>query len=199
VKDLDVPFFWEIRYSSLRPQGIKTYSLLTQAETMTAINTTGSSLKADTKAAAFLEACILLDVAEKTRNSANPGIAAKNNVSINFSSEDGVAAITVQLPSAPTSTASGLVYTPTDYLGGAYGAFTAGGDVTATTAMAAVSQVASILSAAEKAVQPVEDQPNNIQIESSSETGFIVVTATVPVTQSIDADGNIKFVALDYV
>jgi hypothetical protein len=166
---------------------------------MSAINTTGSSLKADTKASAFLEACLLLDNAEKARNSANPGIAPKNNVSVTFSSEEGLAQITIQLPAAPTSTGAGLVYSPTDYLGGVYGAFTSGGDVTAVTIMSAVSQVAHILSAAEKAVQPVEDQPNNVQIESSSENGFITITATVPVTQSIDADGNIKFVALDYV
>jgi hypothetical protein len=141
----------------------------------------------------------LLDVAEKTRNAANPGIAPKNNVSVTFATEEGVAQVTIQLPASPTATGAGLVYAPTDYLGGAYGAFTAGGDVTATTIMAAVSQVAHILSAAEKTVQPVEDQPNNVQIESSSENGFITITATVPVTQSIDADGNIKFVALDYV
>lgn len=166
---------------------------------MSAINTVGSSLKADYKAAAFLESCLLLDTAEKARNSANPGIAPKNNVSVTFSSEEGVAQIAIQLPAAPAATGAGLVYAPTDYLGGAYAAFTAGGEVTATTAMAAVSQVAHILSAAEKAVQPVEDQPNNVQIESSSETGFINITATVPYTQSIDADGNIKIVALDYV
>jgi hypothetical protein len=48
-------------------------------------------------------------------------------------------------------------------------------------------------------VQPIEDQPNNVQIESSSENGFITITGTVPFTQTIDVDGNIKIVALDYV
>jgi hypothetical protein len=166
---------------------------------MSAINSTGSSLKADFKAPAFLEACLLLDNAEKARNAANPGIAPKNNVSVTFASEEGIATVTVELPASPTATAAGLMYAPTDYLGGTYSAFTAGGDVTATTIQGAVAQVANILSAAEKAVQPVEDQPNNVQIESSSETGVITITATIPVTQSIDTDGNIKFVALDYV
>jgi hypothetical protein len=166
---------------------------------MSAINTTGSSLKADTKAAAFLEACLLLDGAEKARNAANPGIAPKNNVSVTFSNEEGVAQVSIQLPAAPTATGAGLIYAPTDYLGGAFGVFTPGGDVTATTVMSAVSQVAHILSATEKTVQPIEDQPNNVQIESSSENGFITITATIPFTQTIDVDGNIKIVALDYV
>jgi hypothetical protein len=167
---------------------------------MSTIITTGSSLKADTKPAAVLEAALLLDAAEKSRNGANPGITPKNNVSITFSSDDGTAVLTATLPVDVTIGSDGSVsYAPKDYLGGSYAAFTAGGDVTATNRMAALVQVAQILSASEKAVQPAEDQPNFIQIESSSEAGTITIAAAMPITQTIDTAGNVVTEALDYL
>jgi hypothetical protein len=167
---------------------------------MSAIVTTGSSLKSSTQPAALLEACLYLDGAEKARNGANPGIAPKNNMSITISSDDGVAQITATLPVDVTVLADGGVkYGAKDYLGGAYAAFTAGGAVTSDTRMEAVVQVASILSATEKLVQPVEDQPNNVQVESSSENGTITITATLPITTSISATGEVQIVAIDYL
>jgi hypothetical protein len=65
--------------------------------------------------------------------------------------------------------------------------------------MEAVVQVAAILSASEKAVQPAEDQPNNVQVESSSENGTITITATLPITTSIATTGEIGIVAIDYL
>jgi hypothetical protein len=167
---------------------------------MSSIVTTGSSLKSSTQPAALLEACLFLDGAEKLRNGANPGIAPKNNMSITISSDDGVAQITATLPVDVTVLADGGVkYGAKDYLGGTYAAFTAGGAVTSDTRMEAVVQIASILSASEKAVQPVEDQPNNVQVESSSENGTITITATLPISTSIDATGAIEIVAIDYL
>jgi hypothetical protein len=164
------------------------------------ILTTGSSLKADTKPAAVLEAALLLDAAEKARNGQNPGITPKNNVSITLSSDDGTAVLTATLPVDVTIGSDGSVsYAPKDYLGGSYAAFTPGGDVTATNRMAALVQVAQILSASEKAVQPTEDQPNFIQIESSSEAGTITIAAAMPITQTIDTAGNVVTEALDYL
>lgn len=167
---------------------------------MSVINTTGSSLKSTNQPAAFLEACLFLDAAEKARNGANPGIAPKNNMSITISSDDGVAQITATLPVDVTVLADGGVkYGAKDYLGGTYGAFVSGGDVTSDTRMEAIVQIASILSASEKLVQPLEDQPNNVQVESSSEAGTITVTAALPITTSISATGEVQIVAIDYL
>jgi hypothetical protein len=167
---------------------------------MSSILLTGSSLKSSTIPAAFLEACLFLDNAEKTRNGANPGVTPKNNLSVTFSSDEGTATVAATLPVTVTVTATGGIdYEAKDYLGGTYAAFTAGGAVTAISRMAAVVQLAQLLSAAEKAVQPVEDQPNYIQVDSSSESGTITVTATLPVTQAIDATGGISIAAIDYL
>lgn len=167
---------------------------------MSAIVTTGSSLKADTIPGALVEAALLVDAAEKARNGANPGITPKNNVSLTFSSDDGTANIAATIPADITVGSDGSVkYLAKDYLGGTYAAFTAGGAVTATSVMAAFVQVAQILSAAEKAIQPAEDQPNFIQVDSSSEAGTITVTAALPFTSTIDASGNLTIIALDYL
>lgn len=166
---------------------------------MSIINVTGSSLKSTTIPAAFLEACLLLDAAEKSRNGANPGIAPKNNVSIAISTDEGIATITAALPADVTVSATGVLYNAKDYLGGAYAAFTAGGDVTSTSAMDAVVQVGSLLAAAEKNIQPVEDQPNNVQVESSSEAGTITVSATLPISTTINVDGTVQVSAIDYL
>ncbi len=167
---------------------------------MSTITTTGSSLKSDTLPAALLEAALLLDSAEKTRNGANPGIAAKNNISINFGSDEGTCSIAATIPVDVTlSTAGAIQYAAKDYLGSTYTTFTAGGDVTASNRVAAFVQVAQILSAAEKAVTPVEDQPNNITVESSSETGSITIAANLPVTATINTAGAVEFVAVDYL
>jgi hypothetical protein len=167
---------------------------------MSVILTTGSSIKSTNQPAALLEACLFLDGAEKARNGANPGIAPKNNISITISSDDGVAQVTATLPVEVTVLADGGVkYAAKNYLGGVYALFTPGGDVTADTRMEAVVQIASILSASEKLVQPLEDQPNNVQVESSSEAGTITVTATLPISTSIGTTGEVEIIAIDYL
>lgn len=167
---------------------------------MSLILTTGSGLKADTIPAALVEAALLIDAAEKARNGANPGITPKNNITLVFSSDDGTAQIAATLPvDVSVGTDGSVRYLPKDYLGGTYAAFTPGGAVTANTVMSAFVQVSQILSAAEKAIQPAEDQPNFIQIESSSENGTITITAAVPFTSVIDAAGSLTITALDYL
>jgi hypothetical protein len=167
---------------------------------MSSIVTTGSSLKSSTIPAALLEAALFLDAGEKARNGANPGLAPKNSISITISSDDGTVNISASLPCDVTVGAGGtLVYNAKDYLGGTFAAFTAGGDVTATSRMDAVVQIAQLLSNAEKAVTPVEDQPNFVQVESSSETGTITVTATLPFNAIILPAGTLEVVTLDYL
>jgi hypothetical protein len=167
---------------------------------MSSILTTGSSIKSTTIPAALFEAALLLDNAEKTRNGANPGLAAKSNIAVTISSDEGLATITAALPAEVSLDSLGsLSYNAKDYLGGTYAAFTAGGDITVTTAMDAFVVIAQKLSIAEKEVQPAEDQPNFVQVESSSETGTITVTATLPYTSSILASGHLEVTIIDYL
>lgn len=167
---------------------------------MSAILTTASSLKSDTIPAALLEAALLVDAAEKARNGANSGIAAKNNVSVVFNSDEGICSIAATIPVDVTvGTGGAIQYAPKDYLGASYTTFTAGGDVTATNRIGAFVQIAQILSAAEKAISPVEDQPNYVTVDSSSETGTITIAANLPVFSSIDATGSVLFTATDYL
>lgn len=167
---------------------------------MSSIITGGSSLKSTNLPAALFEAALFLDAGEKARNGANPGLAPRNSISITISSDDGTVNISASLPSDVTVGAGGsLVYNAKDYLGGSFAAFTAGGDVTATTRMDAFVQIAQMLSGAEKAVTPVEDQPNFVQVESSSEAGTITVTATLPFNANILASGTVEIATLDYL
>jgi hypothetical protein len=149
---------------------------------------------------AFLEAAIALNKAEIVRNAANPSVTAKNNASIVFNLESGTADISITLPVVSSVTGAGTVqYAPSDYLGIAYSSFTPGGDVTAVTCQTAVAEIGQILSSLEKAVLPLEDQPNNIQIDASSETGNMTITAKLPVTFSIATTGAISFLSTDYL
>ncbi|MBW4471018.1 MAG: hypothetical protein KME45_11535 [Stenomitos rutilans HA7619-LM2] len=167
---------------------------------MSSITTTGSSLKSTHLPSALLETALLLDAAEKGRNGANPGIAPKNNITITFNADDGTCAIAAAIPVDVTVGSGGaLTYAAKDYLGSSYTTFTAGGDVTASNVIAAFVQVAQILSAAEKAISPIEDQPNNITVDSSSETQTITIAANLPVVSSINSSGNVLFSATDYL
>lgn len=167
---------------------------------MSSIVLTGSSLKSTNIPAAVFESALFLDNAEKSRNGANPGLAPKNNISINISSDEGVVTIAATLPAEiSVDAAASISYNAKDYLGGTYAAFVPGGDILATSAMDAFVALAQRLSSSEKLVQPVEDQPNFIQVDSSSEAGTITVTATLPYTATILATGQLQVTMLDYL
>ena len=167
---------------------------------MSTIATTGSSLKSTTLPAALFESALFLDAAEKSRNGANPGLAPKNALSLTISSDEGLINISAVLPAEVTiGTGGNLVYNAKDYLGGTYSAFTAGGDISAASRQDAIVQIAQMLSNAEKLIQPVEDQPNFVQLESSSEAGTITVTATLPYSTAILAAGSVEITAIDYL
>lgn len=167
---------------------------------MSTIVTTGSSLKSTNLPAALFEAALFLDAAEKSRNGANPGLAPKNALSLTISSDEGLINISAVLPAEVTvGTGGTLIYNAKDYLGGTYSAFTAGGDLSATSRQDAVVQIAQMLSNAEKLIQPVEDQPNFVQLDSSSESGTITVTATLPYTTAILSAGSVEITSIDYL
>jgi hypothetical protein len=168
---------------------------------MSAYTPTDSDLDSTTKAAAFVEAVRKLNDAEALRNAANPGVAPKNNISMTADFDTRVINITVTLPFTRTFNTTGApVLTYNDYLGGSYSNFTVGtGDAKADKLQGVVGQVAQFLSAAELAVTPDTDRPNNIQITDDYELGQTSITATIPFTPSFGTAGEITITALDYV
>lgn len=169
---------------------------------MSAIDVTGSSIKSTTLPSALLEACLLLDNREKARNGLYPSLPQKNNVTITFSSDDSTVSISAALPVnviIENTTIGGIIYDAKPYLGAAFDVATPGGDLTSTTLQGQLLQIAQMLSNAEKAITPVEDQSNFVQVESSSETGLTTVTATLPFSLTILSAGEVKIVANDYV
>jgi hypothetical protein len=162
---------------------------------------TGSSLKSTNLPAAMFEAALFLDNAEKARNGANPGLTPKSNIAVTVSSDEGIASITASLPADVSidATTGSILYNAKDYLGGTYAVFTGGGDVVTASAMDAFVIIAQRLSMAEKLIQPAEDQPNFVQIESSSESGLITVTATLPYVGSILPTGQFQVTMIDYL
>lgn len=168
---------------------------------MTAYVSTGSSLSSVTLAAAFVEAARILNDSESARNSANPGVAPKNNVNMTADFDGRTLNTTLALPIVQTFDVSGkVVIEAQDYLGSTYSAFTVGtGAAKSTTKMGAALEIAQMLAAAEKLVTPETDQPNNIQITYDFEAKLANISATTPFTPSIGANGEVTLTALDYV
>jgi hypothetical protein len=168
---------------------------------MSAYTSTGSSLNADTKAGAFVEIARQLSDAELLRNAANPGVAPKNNVSILADLDGKTFDITISLPIVSSINTSGQsVSTVTDYLGPTYSSFTIGtGDAKSTDKAAAALEIAQILVAAENAVTPETERPDNIQITYDFDTLTADISATIPFTAAFDTNGATVLTALDYV
>jgi hypothetical protein len=169
---------------------------------MTAYVPTGSSLKSTNLASAFCEIVRLLNAAEILRNAANPALAPKNNISVTASFDGNAYAIAAELPvTVGLDTDGKPIITVSDYLGAPYSAFTPGaGDAKSTNLPSACLEIAYKLSAAEKSILPETDQPNNIQIDVSVETGIATITANIPFTPSISTtDGSVVLTSLNYV
>lgn len=159
-------------------------------------------LTAATKPAALFELAQIVDAAENSRNAANPGIAPKQNMSVTVDFGTRTAAIAATIPAAASSSTSGQpVIAATDYLGSTYSTFDpgTGGDLKSTTVMAAFLEMALILSNAEKAITPVEDQPNNIQVTFDGEAAAYTVSANLPVDTAAGTAGAVVISAVDYL
>lgn len=167
---------------------------------MSAYSNTGSGIKSTTIAAAFVEACRLLNEAEITRNAANPSVAPKNNVTMSASFDGKSFSIAAALPFVPALDASGkYIADATDYLGTLYSAFVPGtGTAKSTDLPSLVMEIGQILSSKEKTV-PEADRPNNIQVSIDDESGVATITANIPFTAAIGPDGEVTLTALDYV
>lgn len=71
-------------------------------------------------------------------------------------------------------------------------------DIKSTNKAAALLELAFSLQASEAAV-PEETRPNNITISIDAETGAAAVTATLPVTFTVDNTGKVVVTGVDYI
>lgn len=162
---------------------------------------TGGDLLSTNLPGALFEISRLLVAAENVRNAANSGVAAVNNITASLSIDGGVASIAATIPITPTLSASGVpTLTAQNYLGSAYTAFVpgTGADVKSTNTIAAFLEISQLLSAAEKSVTPLENQPNNIQITYDLEASSATISANLPFSTTSNA-GAITINALDYL
>lgn len=161
----------------------------------------GGTLKAVTEPAALFELARALDAAENARNGANPGLPPKRNITTTVSFDTGVIAIAASLPISTTIATNGtLNLTASDYLGAPYSDFAnGGGDLESTNLVAAFVEMSQMLSASEKAVQPVDDQPNNVEVTVDFESGTLTVSASLPFSTTTDASGFVVIQAADYL
>ena len=194
-------------YSLIRYPAIKDYKyghyIIYDPKKMSTFNPgADGSLKSLQLPAAFFELCRMLDAAEQQRNGSNPGLPAKRNLNTTVSFETGTIAVAATIPIKPSINADGSIeITAQDYLGGTYTTFNkgTGGTLTSGNLISAFLETANILAAAEKAITPVENQPNNLQIDFNLEQGSATVSANLPFTSLGAASGDVTIHAIDYL
>jgi hypothetical protein len=159
------------------------------------------TLKSTQLPAALFEICRALDAAENTRNGANPGLTPRRNISTTVSFDTGTIAVAATIPVTPSIGAGGLIQlAASDYLGAPYSTFVnGGGDLASDTLPEALLEIANLLAAAEKAVTPAENQPNNVQVQFDLETGSATISANMPFTTAASANGDVTVHAIDYL
>ncbi|MBW4572674.1 MAG: hypothetical protein KME31_33290 [Tolypothrix carrinoi HA7290-LM1] len=162
---------------------------------------TSGTLKSTQIPAAFFEVCRALDAAENLRNGANPGLPPRRNLSTTVSFDTGTIAVAATIPVTTSIQANGSIdIAASDYLGATYSVFAnGGGDLNSDTLPEALLELASILAAAEKAVTPAENQPNNVQIQFDLETGNATISANLPFNTAAAANGDVTIHAIDYL
>lgn len=165
---------------------------------MSLYNPGTSSIKSTNLPAAFVEVAIMLNIAEKVRNGANPGVPAKQNMQVDADFDNGIYTIVGDLPLTRTLTADGaVILRPTPYLGGVYDIFVpGGGDAKGDTLEEAVMEIASMIAAAELLI-PQIDRPDNLQI--SWDEASLNLSATMPFISSILPTGSVNCLAVDYI
>ena len=165
---------------------------------MSIYNPGTSSIKSTNLPAAFVEVSILLNIAEKVRNGANPGVPAKQNMQVDADFDNGIYTIVGDLPIIRTLTTDGaVILRPTPYLGGVYDVFAPGdGDAKGDTLEEAIMEIASMVAAAELLV-PEVDRPDNIQISFDEDS--LNISATIPFNSAVTATGTVSCTAIDYL
>ena len=165
---------------------------------MSIYNPGTSSIKSTNLSAAFVEIALLLNIAEKVRNGANPGVPAKENMQVDADFDNGIYSIVGTMPITRTLTTDGaVILRPTAYLGGVYDIFVqGGGDAKGDTMQEAIMEIANMVAAAELLV-PEIDRPDNLQISWDEDT--LNISATIPFNAAVLPTGAISCVAVDYL
>lgn len=161
---------------------------------------TGGTLKSINIPSAFFELCRAMDAAENARNGANPGLPPQRNISTTVSFDTGTIAVAATIPILATVGTDGVIQLgAVNYLG-TFGEFLpGGGDLTADTLPEALVEIATLLSNAEKAITPAENQPDNVQVNFDLETGSAIISANLPFTSRSENDGAVTVIAIDYL
>lgn len=157
-----------------------------------------SQLKSTTQVGALLEIAIAVNVAESTYNAANP-TRTKSLLTTTMNGDEKSAQLNATFPITQAIDAQGRpFFTATDYLGAAYSAFDGNSAIVSTTVMSAFLEQAHKVQAFELAF-PENDRPNAVSIEYSSDGQQVTVSCNLPITEAINADGSIKYTAVDYL
>lgn len=162
---------------------------------MSTFNNGGGALHSTNKPQALLEMAHALASTERAASTADVTL---NNITISMDLEAQTATIAATLPIAAALNSSGqVVVTASNYLSASAFNPGSGGDLHATNYPAAFLEVAQIVAGAEQAV--ATNQPNNVTIAFDLEAGAAAISASLPISSSIDSSGKISVVASDYL
>lgn len=157
------------------------------------------TLKSTTVEAAFVEALVMLQIAEEAARIIDPTIP--NVVAVNYFTGDKTATLDIGLlPVTSSNTANGVAYQGANYFNlQPLPAFSnTGSDLLATTLPAAVVELALKIEAAEL-VQPVEDNKNISTSSINTSTKIFTFAAEFDVTMTQTATGATQFVPVAYL
>lgn len=162
---------------------------------MSTFNNGGGSLKSITKPAAMLEIANLLANAEAAASTTDNPL---NSIAVTFDLEAKLAQITASLPiNIAIGNAGNFFGVALNYIGVSAAYVPATGDLKSIDLPAAFLEMAITLSLAEKAI--VTDPPNNVIVALDLENLQASVTASLPITMSVNASGEIVAHAVDYL
>lgn len=160
---------------------------------MSIFNNGGGSLKSTTIPAALLEVANLLAVSEAAASATDDPL---NNISVTFDLEARLAQITATLPiNISTGNAGNFYGGASNYIGEAAVYVPGTGDLKSIDLPAAFLEMAIMTNLAEKAV--VIDPPSNVTIALDLENLVATVTASLPISMSVNANGEIVSQAVD--
>lgn len=159
----------------------------------------GGSLKSTNMPAAFIELAHTLSAAEKQISTIDEPVT---NITVAFDAETLTAAIAASIPiSSQTDSDGSLKIVASDYVVGSAldTAFSAGtnGSLNSDNLAAAFLELANQLNYVEQNSGP--EPPNNITIALDLETRLASVTASLPLTTTLDASGRVVIAPVDYL
>lgn len=162
---------------------------------MSTFNNGGGSLKSTTKPAAMLEIANLLANAEAAASTTDNPL---NSISVTFDLEAKLAQISATLPiGVAIGTAGNFYGGASNYIGVSAAYVPGNGDLKSIDLPAAFLEMAITVNIAEKAI--VTNPPNNVTVSLDLENSQATVTASLPISMSVNASGEIVSHAVDYL